>query len=247
MSSDKTDPKYQRPDTFAYQFDEKAFKSEQDADLNYVLDEIVACDDKHCPWIDELFPDAVMLLMAVRFPEIVRDLSRCEVAKKPQHECTSLFMEGLNRTNPILQDLLERRRGKKDDPLQGYDPMLYQEPFWFQGVGNIWRRIEHGSKKVTVKNCHYLRREVDQCFKDGKLPGYICERKRGEAQACEAGCYCPYLRYKIFKCLYAPTPEYQTEENDKNPSYPEIRGCLEALPNFKPCQRGYVPEVADQV
>eukprot|EP00461_Guttulinopsis_vulgaris_P007575 UN07624 len=39
----------------------------------------------------------------------------------------------------------------------------------------------------------------------------------------------------------------QRVQIDKYPSYVEMSDCMQKIPNFINCQRGFVPQIADQI
>lgn len=210
--------------------------SSSNADLDYIISEIIHCDDTFCPDLRDLHMDGLFITMELKFPEIQRDLQQCTEDGRPQDECTPICMEGLERANPLFQQSIDRyRQSQHTDPLQNYDGVKYGSPFWFEGAGEVWRRSAHGSRRVTVKQCEQVRKASDMCLADPTKPNDYCFRLYGHALLCEPGMHCPYLRFPLLNCLQTSTVV----------DYHRLKACAQAIPNFEQCQQGFVPQNAN--
>ena len=198
-------------------------------DLDFVLHEIVQCDNEYCPDLQSMYLDAAILAIKAYYPDKDTLFTQCEKQGRPDHECGAIFNSNLNIVQPQLAGLIERKRLTiSPDPLKYYNGIHYLSPFWFEGAGEIWRRVSHGSTKVSVRDCLRIRRDSEQCFKDGTQSPEYCFRLYAQQAICEPGTHCPYLRFPLMKCL----SNSQTQQH--------IDDCLFAVPNFNECKHGYV-------
>ena len=125
--------------------------------------------------------------------------------------------------------LIERKRLTiSPDPLKYYNGINYLSPFWFEGAGEIWRRVSHGSSKVSVRDCLRIRRDSEQCLQDSTQSEEYCFRLYAQQAICESGTHCPYLRFPLMKCL------------SSSQTRPQIDECLTNVPNFTDCKHAYV-------
>lgn len=204
------------------------------ADLDYLVTQIVRCDEQFCHELPEMHMDAVLVSSHLKYPEIQRDIEVCGAEhglEAPQ--CHALFLEALNRVNPILYDLIEqKRRVLSPDPLINYDGLQYMSPFWFTGAGDVWRKVDGRSKRTSIANCQLVKKRLDECL---ALPENkrttACVDEYAHAQICAPGIHCPYLRLPMTQCMY----------NDLVDDYRGIDHCLSTIPKFHRCQDGFVP------
>lgn len=137
------------------------------------------------------------------------------------------------RVQPFVRDTVERKRQAiSPDPLADYDGTQYMAPFWFEGAGDIWRRTDHGSRRYSLKSCGDVKVSSENCLTDPTKPNDYCLRLYGHAVICEAGYNCPYLRFPMMKCI----------QEGHLGDYLRLKGCVESLPNYSACLRGYVPQ-----
>jgi hypothetical protein len=207
-------------------------------DLDYVMTEIIRCDDEFCPDLRDMVTDGVELTIRWKYPEMQEEIEQCASIElhnpKDIHiNCQELFIEAFNRSAPIFYNTLKKKRQAiSPDPLQNYDGQLYASPFWFEGSGDIWRRIFHGSKRITVSDCEQVRYLAAECLKDPEKSNDFCFRLYGHSMICEAGCHCPYLRFPLLGCL----------QDSFHADFHKLRACIETIPHFRECNTGYVPQ-----
>lgn len=202
-------------------------------DLDFAITSIVNCDNEYCADLKDMLMDATFSLVQLQHPQLHADLERCAEQGRSDDECIPIFIDSVNRVQPYLHSLIDRKRqATQPDPLQAYDGVKYGSPFWFEGAGDIWRRIAHQSKIATVKDCARVRADSEQCLADPSKPNDYCFRLYGHALVCEPGVNCPYLRFPLMKCLQ------ETHQTD----FQRLKNCAESIPNFHPCTRGYVPQ-----
>jgi hypothetical protein len=198
-------------------------------DLDFILHEIIQCDNEYCADLQSMYLDAAILTIKNYYPEKDALFVQCEKNQRPDHECGAIFNTNLNISQPKLASLLEKKRLTiSPDPLKYYNGIHYLSPFWFEGAGEIWRRVSHGSTKVSVRDCQRIRRDSEQCYKDGKQSPDYCFRLYSQQAICESGTHCPYLRFPLMKCLSQSTNQR------------EIDDCLLSVPNYYECKAGYV-------
>lgn len=215
-------------------FEDELAESKQHYD--YLIDHIVRCDDEYCPDLKDLYMDAIFVAMKIKLPEIHDDLIRCTEQNRPDDECGPIFIQGVNRSNPLVYDSVDRhRQATCEDPLQGYDGLKYTSPFWFEGAGDVWRRLAHGSQLVDVKNCQEINKLAEACVLDTSKPQDYCLRLYGHSAICASGVNCSYTQLPAIRCL------------QKNNDFETINDCLNKVPNFRTCATKFVPQeqVAD--
>lgn len=208
------------------------YNSSPTADLDYIISEIVHCDDTFCPDLRDLHMDGLFMMMELKFPEIQQNLQKCTQDGRPQDECAPICMDGLERTNPIFQQTIERyRQSQNQDPLQNYDGIKYGSPFWFEGAGEVWRRMAHGSRRTTVRSCEKIRTQAEQCLSDPNKSNDYCYRLYTSSLMCVPGVHCPYTRYPFLRCL----------QNVGTSNYDQASECIRNVPNYDACMKGFVP------
>jgi hypothetical protein len=204
------------------------------ADLDYLVTQIIRCDDQYCEGLSDMFMDTILVAIHVKYPEMQRDIEQCidehGLEAKP---CTAMFMEAINRVNPMVYDLIEqKRRLISPDPLINYDGLQYISPFWFTGAGDIWRRIDGRSKRVNITNCNIVQKNLDECL---ALPqnkrNNGCFIEYSHAKMCAPGVHCPYLRLPMTQCMY----------NEAINDYRDLDYCFSTISKFDKCKDGFVP------
>lgn len=203
-----------------------------EVDLDFAVTEIVHCDDEFCPELKELFLDALFDILEIKFPDKHKALVRCSEQGRSDAECAPIFMDAMTYANPIAFDLIEKKRQAiSPDPLQGYDGLQYGSPFWFEGAGEVWRRMAHGSRRTTVRSCEKIRTQAEQCLSDPNKSNDYCYRLYTSSLMCVPGVHCPYTRYPFLRCL----------QNVGTSNYDQASECIRNVPNYDACMKGFVP------
>ena len=203
------------------------------ADLDYLVTQIVRCDEQFCETLPDMHMDTMLISIHIKYPEIQHDLDTCIAEHGPGAKpCMALFTEAVNRVNPMVYDLIEqKRRAISPDPLVNYDGLQYMSPFWFEGSGDIWRRVDGRSKRVSIADCHRVQRRLDDCL---ALPENQrttnCFKEYAHVQMCVPGTHCPYLRFPMTQCMFS---ELITD-------YRGLDHCFSTIPRFQRCQEGFV-------
>ena len=154
------------------------------------------------------------------------------------HHLSSPIAIVISKVNPWVFELVQKKRQSiSPDPLQGYDGIKFGSPFWYEGAGDIWRRVSHGSKLVTVKDCERVRNIAEECLRNPANANDYCYRLYGHSIVCEAGVHCPYLRFDFIRCLQ----EHHLTD------FAAVRNCVENVPQYKPCTKGYVKQAKKSV
>lgn len=204
------------------------------ADLDYLITQIVRCDEQFCEKLPDMHMDTMMVGIGVKYPEIERDMEVCVAEHGANSKpCNALFLEAVNRINPMIYDLIEqKRRAISVDPLVNYDGLQYLSPFWFTGAGDIWRRIDGRSKRTTIADCNRVKKRLDECLAlpENQRTNH-CFDEYASAQICVPGTNCPYLRLPMTQCMYSEHIE----------DYRALDHCLSTIPRFQRCQDGFVP------
>jgi hypothetical protein len=201
-------------------------------EIDFLLNEIILCDDQYCPDLPDIYQDLIYTLISTKYPTIADDIRRCTLEGGEDKDCVPLFIDGSNRVNPLVHELLDgKRQAISPDPLTSYDGLRYNSPFWFEGAGDVWRRIAHNSSKVSIKDCAKLRQDAERCLADPTKPNDFCYRLYTNDLICEAGVHCTYMRADLLGCTTSTAIG----------QYKQLKQCIEAIPNYTPCTRGYVP------
>jgi hypothetical protein len=204
-------------------------------DIDFIASEIVRADDEFAPDLRDMYMDLSFTLIEARFPQLHQALAECGSGYnlKASPECAAVYIEAMNRIQPFVHDVIERKRQAiSPDPLQNYDGIKYMSPFWFEGAGDVWRRVDHGSRRYSIKSCADVRRNSENCLTDPTKPNDYCFRLYGHALICEPGYNCPYLRFPLMKCI----------QEGHISDYARLKNCVEGLPNYAACTRGYVAQ-----
>lgn len=205
-------------------------------DLDYLLTEIVHCDYQYCPKLEDMHKEAIMLAAEMYEMPLHFDLVQCiEDQTDPESKmCIPQMKTLVRRCTPIVDNLLRKKRVSTfpDDYLQNYDGTNYPGAFWFEGAGDIWRRMTHGGRDINVESCNVISEASEKCLRDPTKPRDYCFRLYGHSLACRPGVHCPYLRWPIMKCL---------EAVDDRPDFQALSKCMKQVPHFSRCEVGYVP------
>lgn len=207
--------------------------------LDYVTTEIVHCDDEFCPDLKDMMMDALLIAAEIKEPKLEAELRQCQTTySQSDPRCDRLFMQLISKVNPWVFELVQKKRQSiSPDPLQGYDGIKFGSPFWYEGAGDIWRRVSHGSKLVSVKDCERVRNVAEECLRNPANANDYCYRLYGHSLVCEAGVNCPYLRFDFIRCLQ----EHHLTD------FAAVRNCVENVPQYKPCTKGYVKQAKKSV
>jgi hypothetical protein len=225
--------------------------------LDQIVTEVVRCDDRFCPEYEYLYMEGVERILHIKWPQLEMDIVRCRDENRPDEQCVPLMKEVMDRAGPVFADAVNQKRlTTMKDPLLNYSGLQYLHPFWFDGVGEIWRRVAHGSRQYSFKDCKKLLTKSEQCLRrmeDEKSGGtnplipkniekmtplekQTCLRDYSEASACESGTICPYLRIPLILCM--SKGDY---EDPDTVQYKIVQNCFDKLPHYKACQVQYVP------
>lgn len=211
--------------------------------LDEIVTTLVGCDEKFCEDFEYIFMEGIERILHIKWPQLEMDLVRCRDENRPEHECAPLMEEVLERASPIFMDMVNQKRFKiSKDPLANYSGLQYMHPFWFDGVGEIWRRVAHGSRRYSVKDCKDLLLKSEQCLSqydsldNNNGAKGECLRQFSEASACESGTICPYLRIPLLVCMTRTNYDEPTEKQFK-----QVQKCYDELPNYKKCKVQYIP------
>jgi hypothetical protein len=202
-------------------------------DLNFLLSEIVHCDEVYCYDLRDMIFEAIQLVLSHQDPKTMNKITRCTGFDDEMEECTELYANAFAQHNPAVFQMIQlKRKELSPDPLEDYDGTLYESPFWFQYAGDVWRRITHKSKQIDiVRDCARLKRLADQCLKDDEISHKDCLTIYSNSLACAPGAYCPYLRQPLMTCMHGSgIAEYDL-----------MRDCINKIPNYTPCQVDYTP------
>lgn len=209
--------------------------------LDEVVSMLVQCDDEYCPEYEYGFMEGVEQILRVKWPQLELDMIRCKDENRPDGECLPLMEQAMSRAGPVLVDMVNQKRMKTSpDPLVNYNGLQYLHQFWFTGVGEIWRRVSHGSRKYSVKDCKVLMGEAEKCL--GNLHNLQpddksqCLQRYAEASACESGTICPYLRIPLLVCM--SRADFKGADESQ---YKVVQECYHDLPNYSTCKVQYVP------
>lgn len=214
--------------------------------LDTIIRDIVKCDDELCPDYLGRLSLIQNVLLEQRFPRVLSTYYHCvRTNPDPDKNCGHIYEGGLERVAPIMNGLLNHERIKtKTDPLLNYNAAFYLHSFWYQGIGDIWRRVSNESRVVTVADCQTVIRESERCFTDPKkVKDGTCFKLYGEALACETGANCTYLQEPMIACL-------SRKKIIDSGNYEKMKDCLFDIPNFQLCRTQIVPmspEVASEL
>lgn len=201
-------------------------------DIKNTTDRILHCDNNFCPDAHDTYLDLIFLSMQELFPALSQDVTQC-LEERSQSECTPLVIEAFNRVGPTVNKRLDQlRQEKSDDPLKNYDLTRYDTPFWFEGAGEIWRRVTHGSNRVGIRDCTKVHEQAQRCLKDPSKTDSECFTLYGHSLMCEPGVHCPYLRFPMLRCMGDPAA----------PNFEALKNCVQTAPNYQRCTREFVPQ-----
>jgi hypothetical protein len=204
---------------------------EPEPTLEELVEFIVQCDDTFCPELASAYGALTDVIMQERFSTHMASFNSCVNKKGETHpDCQLIFRGGIQRASSIISGLLNHQRMKaSSDPLINYQGNNYLHPWWFTGVGEIWRRTANGSRHTTVRNCQLLMRNSEQCFGDKeKVKDGTCFRLYSEAFGCEAGTNCSFLQKSILACVNRPDLAIRSD-------YEEMQLCMKDIPSFSEC------------
>lgn len=146
----------------------------------------------------------------------------------PFVECRSMFLDALQKVQPILYSALDRRREAiSTEPLQNYDGFDYQSPFWFEGAGDLWRRKTHGSNRITPRNCMQLKQQARLCLANPQKESRECFLPLASSLTCVAGLNCPDLRLPMIQCI--------VDSSTAVGNFQKFQDCLSNVAHFKQC------------
>lgn len=64
-------------------------------DLDFILHEIVQCDNEYCPDLQSMYLDAAILVIRQYFPEKEAIFLQCEKENRLEHECGQIFTSSM--------------------------------------------------------------------------------------------------------------------------------------------------------
>jgi hypothetical protein len=177
--------------------------------------------------------EAIQLVLSHQDPATMTKIVKCTNREDMVEECTNLYANAFAEHNVAVFKMIEQKRQElSPDPLENYDGTLYESPFWFSHAGDIWRRITHGSRTVNVeRDCARLKKMADHCLNDDSISHQDCLNIYSHSLACAPGSFCPYLRQPLMTCMHGSGIQ----------DYDQMRACINQIPNYTACERGYVP------
>jgi hypothetical protein len=143
-------------------------------EIDNLAKSVVECDSTHCPDVQQRVSSGVQKTFQWKFPKKALEFSRCQKEAGDAHECRALLAKGLNASAPYFFDKCDAiRKETQENPMLGYNPIQYKSPFWFEGMGDLWRHSTYDAPKTNANACKLTEDAARTCATDPtKPPGY---------------------------------------------------------------------------
>ena len=147
----------------------------EDLMISSIAAQVVACDTKQCQNIGDLVSEGVYAAFRERYPAEYNEFETCLKSEQPRLICKSLLADGLNKSAPFFFEACDKHRKQtSDNPMLGYNPLLYKSPFWFNSLGDIWRHASYKAPKTNADSCAVIEEEARMCPTDGTKKNEYC-------------------------------------------------------------------------